>query len=342
MTVRQFNNGDTGCWDEYVLSTPGASCYHLSGWKNVVEKSFGHKTYYLLYEEGNRILGVLPLVHQKSFLFGNHIISLPYFNYGGVCAETQEISECLLKEAINIADRVMADHIELRDTRFMENGWVVKSKKVSMRLGLPEESEELWKGFPSKLRSQVKKPQKDGLWSRIGGEEELESFFKVFSINMRDLGTPVYSKSFFKNIFDQFHDSSRICTVFHGKEPVASGFLLGFKKMLEIPWASSIRTYNSMSPNMLLYWEALKYACENGFRTFDFGRSTPSEGTYRFKEQWGAKPVPLHWYYWLKDSRAMPEINPRNPKYRLAIEIWKKIPIRIAEILGPSIVKNLP
>ena len=160
---------------------------------------------------------------------------------------------------------------------------------------------------------------------------------------MRDLGTPVYSKSFFKNILEEFPETTWICTVYtKDKQPVASGFLLGFKEIIEIPWASSLRTYNRYSPNMLLYWSSVKFACEKGYKVFDFGRSTPNEATYRFKEQWGAKPVQLYWYYWIRNGGTVPELNPGNPKYSIAITIWKKLPVSMTRIIGPSIVKNLP
>jgi FemAB-related protein (PEP-CTERM system-associated) len=160
---------------------------------------------------------------------------------------------------------------------------------------------------------------------------------------MRDLGTPVYALSFFKNILATFPETTWICTIFSKDGlPIASGFLVGFKDNIEIPWASSLRKYNSLGPNMLLYWSVLKLACKRGYRVFDFGRSTPEEGTYRFKVQWGAKPVPLYWHYWLKNGGSLPEFNPKNPKYQLAIQIWKRLPVPLTRILGPAIVKNLP
>ena len=93
---------------------------------------------------------------------------------------------------------------------------------------------------------------------------------------------------------------------------------------------------------MLLYWTVFKFACDRSFKTFDFGRSTPDEGTYRFKEQWGAKPVPLYWYYWIGKGGELPELNPKNPKYRVAIAMWKKLPVSVTKVVGPSIVRNLP
>jgi FemAB-related protein (PEP-CTERM system-associated) len=270
------------------------------------------------------------------------LVSMPYFNYGGVCADSDANRDHLIEEAIKIAESLDASHIELRQEELLNNGFPFKSEKVSMRLHLPSSTDELWKSFPSKLRSQIKVPQKTGITARIGGIEQLDSFYEVFSINMSHLGTPVYPKCFFRNIFENFPNCTWICTVSLGNIPVASGFLVGFKNVLEIPWASSLRKYNRLSSNMLLYWTVLQFACEKGFSIFDFGRSTRSEGTYKFKEQWGATPSPMRWYYWLRNGGALPEITPRNPKYRMAIELWKKLPVPITRFLGPHIVKNIP
>ncbi len=344
MKVSLYKTEDKERWNEYVRGSSAASYYHHLGWKNIIEKSFGHKTYYLLAEdERSNVRGILPLVQIKSILFGNFMVSLPYFNYGGVCADDDGIGAKLLSEAIRLAEKNNMDHIELRQTSNLNSDLSVKTAKVSMLLKLPSKEEDLWNSFSSKLRSQIRRPTKEGMSSRIGRHEELDNFYSVFSVNMRDLGTPLYSKKFFRNILDEFPESTHICTVY-GKDgkPVASGFLVGFKQTLEMPWASSLRSYNRYSPNMLLYWDALRYACENGYTVFDAGRSTPGEGTYRFKEQWGAKPLQLYWHYWMKNGASLPELNPKNPKYRMAIKIWKKLPVALTKLLGPGIVKNLP
>jgi serine/alanine adding enzyme len=326
------------------MASHQASCYHLIGWKSVIEKSFGHKTYYLLSEDQNkRINGILPFVHLKSILFGNFAVSLPYFNYGGVCADDDEIRARLLHEATAIARAQKMDHIELRHLHNSVANMPVKTSKVSMRTTLPQTKDELWASFPSKLRSQVQRPVKEQMHTRVGQQDELDNYYEIFSRNMRDLGTPVYSKSFFRNILKEFPENAWICTVYTKEErPVASGFIVGFKKMLEIPWASSLRTYNRLSPNMLLYWNILEFACDRQYRIFDFGRSTAGEGTYKFKEQWGAKPIQLYWHYWMKNGGPLPEINPRNPKYKMAIKIWQRVPVVLTRLIGPHIVKNLP
>ena len=343
-SIHILQEAEMARWDRYVAESDEATCYHLSGWKSVIERSFAHKAYYLFSEDGDgRIQGVLPLVNLKSMLFGNFMISMPYFNYGGICATGEETSAQLIDAAIDLAVAHNAAHIELRHCRPLMRSMPVKTAKVAMHLRLPVDPEELLKSLPSKLRSQIRRPLKDGMIGVMGGAECLDDFYKVFAENMRDLGTPVYGKSFFRNILSEFPDSTRICIVRSREgKAVAAGFLLGFKKTLEIPWASSLRKYNSSSPNMLLYWTSLKYACENGYDVFDFGRSTPGEGTYKFKEQWGAKPVQLFWYYWLKNGGPLPELNPRNPKYEMAIKVWKKLPLSVTKLIGPAIVRNLP
>ncbi len=343
MGIRLYKEEDRNEWDRYVEASDHTTAYHQLGWKHVIERSFGHRTYYLMSEgEHGRIDGILPLVHLKSFAFGSFYVSLPYFNYGGVCADRPETTTALLQNAIRIISETGATHLEIRESTPFLGGLPYKSAKVSMRLELPDSLETLWKSFSSKLRSQIRKPQKEGFSVRIGGEEELDSFYRVFSRNMRQLGTPVYSKGFFQEIRKVFPQSTAICVVRDKNKPVAAGFLVGFKDTLEIPWASSLREYNRLAPNMLLYWSVLSFASGRGYKVFDFGRSTPGEGTYHFKAQWGATPVPLYWYYWMRDAGPLPEINPRNKKYRIAIEMWKRLPLVITQVIGPRIVRNIP
>lgn len=335
------NNDDE--LDKFIIDSNTSTLYHQINWSYVIEKTFGHNSYYLYAENSNGNLeGALPIVHIRSVIFGNFLVSLPFTSYGGICAANEEAEDLLISRAIKIAIKLNADFIEFRDEKPLNQGFPVKTTKVSMRLELPGSADELWKSFPSKLRAQVRKPKKEGMYCKIGKKDELESFYRVFSINMRDLGTPVYPMSFFENILDYFPENSWICTVYRGNLPMASGFLLGFKNKLEIPWGSAIRQYNRLAPNMLLYWNCLKFACEKGYRVFDFGRSTPGEGTYKFKQQWGAKPHQLYWNYWLRDGGVLPDLSPKNKKYLLAIKTWKKLPITITKMLGPKIAKYFP
>jgi len=329
-------------WDQYVHASPAASPYHLTGWKRVIEETFGHLTYYLYALQGNHIVGILPLVYLKSFLFGRFFVSLPYFNYGGIVAENEESRRRLLDGAIKIAQQEGATHIELRHTESYELGLPVKTPKVLMLLNLPETSEGLWKSFKSKLRSQIRRPEKEGFVVKFGQLDEVENFYQLFAYKMRDLGTPVYTKRFFESILTEFPETARICMVYDGNTPIAGGFIIGFKQLLQTPWAASLRAYDRFGINMMLYWNILKFGCEQGYKQFDFGRSTPDKGTYKFKKQWGSIPVQCYWHYWLAKGDELPDLNPDNPKYHLAINVWQKLPLPVTKFLGPKIVKFIP
>jgi len=343
MTIRLAEPRDIPGIDRFVSESDSTNLYHDYRWGRIAESCFGHKYRVLVSEnaEGG-IDGLFPFVHFDSLAFGNFIVSMPYFNYGGVAAKDDAARYDLIEEAIRLAKDLKARHIEFRQERSLGDGFREKTHKVSMRLRLPASPDELWKSFPSKLRSQVRVPQKAGLACRMGRLDELDAFYAVFSRNMRDLGTPVYPKSFFRRILEEFPENTCIASVYKGDLPVASGFLAGFKDRLEIPWASSVRDYNRLSPNMLLYWSCLKYACEKGYSTFDFGRSTRGESTYRFKEQWGAVPYPMVWSYWVSEGCEVPEMSPRNPRFQFAIKIWKRLPLPLTRMIGPRIIGYIP
>ncbi len=329
-------------WDRYASGSSRSSIYHLSPWSRLIKKLFGHESHYIAALENGTICGILPLVRLKSVIFGDFMISMPYFNYGGAIGNSKEIEEGLMDYAREMGRELKLDHIEFRDLR-ERSDIPVRTDKVCMHLKLPGSEDELWRSFPSKLRSQVRRPKKEGVETVVGSDELVDDFFQIFSRNMRDLGTPVYPIGFFREIISTFREHVAIVVVYHHHRPVAGAFLIGFKGMLEIPWASSLREYNRISVNMALYWKVLRYAIENGYHTFDFGRSTKGSGTYKFKKQWGAVEKQLYWYYWINgEAGTLPELNPRNPKYQLAIQAWKRLPVPVANYLGPMIVKNLP
>ena len=330
-------------WDRYVVSHPGGSGYHLMAWRRVMERSARRTTFYLMAtDEDQTVHGVLPLVFLSNRLFGRFLVSMPYVNYGGLLADTTEAHDALLNAAVALGKERGAAHIELRQSEVLDFGWPVKQHKVSMRLELAKQFETLWDGFPSKLRSQVRRARKAGMNVQVGGGELLDDFYQLLARNMRDLGTPVLARGIFEEFLKVLPEETRICVVSMAGRPMAAGFLYGFREVLEIPWAAADRRHKELSANMLLYSAALEHGCAAGYRVFDFGRSTPGSGTYQFKQQWGAKPLPLHWYYWLSKGGALPEISPRNPKFRLAIELWKRLPIPVTRMIGPMIVRNIP
>lgn len=326
--------------NEYVRRK--GSLYHLTDWSPLIKSVFNHNTYYFYaLDKDCRVCGVLPIVNLDSILFGNYMVSMPFFNYGGVIADNLTIENLLFDSAIDKARNLNVQHIEFRGTE-PRKGMETRVDKVNMLLELPESMDEIGNMIGSKKRSQVRRSLKEGVEVVIGQSELLADFYQVFAENMRDLGTPVYPRSFFKEILARFPDMTRIIILRKDKKPISAAFLIGFNGVLEIPWASTLRKYNSFSPNMLLYWEVIKFAIENGYKVFDFGRSTIDSGTYRFKKQWGAKPLQLHWHYWLNSGKELPNLNPSNPKYKIAISLWKRMPLVMANFIGPKIVKNLP
>jgi FemAB-related protein (PEP-CTERM system-associated) len=339
--ARLAQAADADRWEQFVSSHPRASLYHHYGWRDLIQRSFGHETlYWLAEDDAGHIVGVLPMVRLASRLFGDFAVSLPYFNYGGVLTTTSEARAHLLDAATHYAQTNSLSHLELREMS-AAGDWPARTDKASMILALPDSVEALDAQIGSKVRAQIRQARRHRHQVAIGGKELLDAFYRVFATNMRDLGTPVYSKQFFANILDTWKDQATL-VVIHAPQPVAAAFLLGYRDMMEIPWASTLRTANAMNMNMLLYWEVLAHTVQQGFRFFDFGRSTIDAGTYQFKKQWGARPFQHHWHYWLPLGAELPKLTPDNPKYRLAINVWRRLPVAVTTAVGPHIVKYLP
>jgi FemAB-related protein (PEP-CTERM system-associated) len=329
-------------WDGFVGTQQSAALYHRYAWRDVVRDVFGRETHYLLARSSSGIEGVLPLARLRSRLFGDFLVSLPYFNYGGVLAATPRARDTLLDAAVRLAVSLGVGHVELRHRENLCDAMPVRTDKVTLLLPLACGSEALWKRLSSKVRAQIRRPQKEGAAGDVGGPELLDEFYEVFAENMRDLGTPVYPRRFFARILRAFPAEARICVVRLAGRPVAAGFVIGDGRTLEIPWASSLRRANPLGVNMLLYWRILEFACERGYAVFDFGRCTVDSGTYRFKRQWGAEPQQLYWHYWLRDGGELPRLNHANPRFGLAVAAWRRLPLVVANRLGPLLVRNLP
>jgi len=373
--VEYAGHADQERWDSYVRTHPDATPYHLFGWRDVIHKAYGHTTHYLIATAENygadlplgrgetrrrrpgNIVGVLPLVHLDHILFGNDLVSMPFLDSGGMLAACEEVEKSLLSEAIELARRLGARRIELRHERLIAScGDVsafgndsrqaplkvaIRSNKARMLLNLPESSAALLRSFKSKLRSQVMKPVREGLIAKSGRAELLDDFYKVFLTNMRDLGSPVHSVRLMQHMVSEFSECVRIFVVYKATVPVAAALLIGFGNMLRNPWASSLREFSSLSPNMLLYLRMLEFACDSGYRTFDFGRSTRGEGTYKFKEQWGAEPAPLNWTYISLDGKSVDPESPGIERFEAARQCWRRLPLVVTKIIGPCIRKHI-
>lgn len=328
-------------WNAYVASHPQGTFYHRFEWFPLMARVFGHRILPLAMVSGEQVIGVFPLVHIRSRLFGRVLVSMPFVNYGGVLGDAPEIEEALWHAAIRTAREHGATSVEARHSAshgFIQQG---KQHKVGMMLTLAPTIEAQWKAFNAKLRNQIRKSELSGLSIRIGGATDVDAFYEVFSRNMRDLGTPVYHRHLFTTLFEVFPEACRVFTVWDHETVVAAAIAIAHRGTLEVPWAASRRDALPRCPNHRLYWELIQHAIKAGFTRFDFGRSTPGSGPYKFKAQWGAAEVPQFWEYWTA-SGTLPDVSPQNPRYALAVRLWKRLPLSMANKIGPSIVRNIP
>ncbi|MFT6905433.1 MAG: serine/alanine adding enzyme [Oleiphilaceae bacterium] len=341
LKIAQLTTHNQQQWTRYVEQHPNATIYHSLTIKKVIEQTFNHKTLYLMaVDKNDEVRGVLPLTQLKSRLFGDLYCAVPFFNYGGVLADNDSIETQLINHAWLTASTYGSQHIEYRQTHKLSD-LPCRDDKVSMILELPEHKECLWQNLGSKLRAQINKAAAHTHQVKIGKLELVDDFYQVFAQRMRDLGTPVYSKKLFINMLKQ-NASASIVVIYVKNRAASAGFILGWRNTLEIPWASSIKDANNQDNNMLLYWHILQFAIEQKYECFDFGRSSKDASTYKFKKQWGAKEYPLYWHYSLNEQDEIPSITTHNPKYQLAITIWKILPIWLTKIIGPHIVKYIP
>ncbi len=348
LSIRLATNNDKSAWDKYVISKPDASPYHLFAWKNAVEEAFGHKGYYLIAEDKKTIQGVLPFFHINFPLLVNELVALPFCDVGNILCNSEGTYIALMKEAYNLQQKLGTKKTQIRGELNIPDIEIVDvvrepHSKVRMLLELPGSSDLLFQGFKSKLRSQIRKAEKNGLTFQWNEQDDISEWYSVFSENMRDLGSPVHSKVFFEKIMKYYSENAKLGVVKYHKTPVGCCIILKIAGKVSIPWASTLRKYNKLAPNMLLYWHALKYSADIGCNTFDFGRSTEGEGTFKFKKQWGATPTPLNWYSLgkPKTSKNPTEELPVSRKREIITEIWQRFPLLLANTLGPIIRKYI-
>jgi FemAB-related protein (PEP-CTERM system-associated) len=291
-----------------------------------------------------RTIGRLPLAFVRSRIFGRFLVSLPFINTGGVVAADDAVARQLVDQAVALADKLDVRYLELRHERPIEHPRLTgrNESKVHMRLRLPATADELWQHLKAKVRNQVRKGESQpGAEAHWGRQELLDEFYDIFSHNMRDLGTPTFGKPLFKAILDEFSNEAELCVVRHGLRPVAAAVLVHGDGTTAVPNAGSLRRYNATNANMLMYWKLLERAVQRGSRVFDFGRSTIDSNTFRFKRQWGAEPYPAVWQYYVRRG-TIGDLRPDNPKFRLAIQAWRRMPLALSRWIGPSIACRIP
>jgi FemAB-related protein (PEP-CTERM system-associated) len=329
-------------WDRFAAPQPGFTHFHQFGWKSILEEVFGHECLYFVArgDDGN-LAAILPLVRVKSALFGHYLVSMPFLNYGGPLGSGEGIG-VLVGEATGEARRSGARLLELRSRTPLAVELPASHRKITVVLDLPSDQEVLFRSFSSKLRSQIRRPAKEGVTVRFGSDQ-VEPFYEVFSRHMRDLGTPTLPRRFFQAIADRFPVEAWFGCAWLGDEPVACGAGFRWGDEFEMTWASALAKYNRIAPNMMLYWAFMERAIAARVQLFNFGRCTPDSGTHRFKRQWGSRDEALWWYQWASGGASNAGTpSPEQGKYAWGPRLWRHLPLGLSRVLGPWIVKSIP
>ena len=327
-------------WDGFVLACPTATFFHRAGWLKLIEQVFGHRGYFLYAERDGVIEGVLPLAQVKSLLFGHALTGLPFAVYGGVAALSDDAGAALEAEAQRIAQSIGAEHLELRNVQARHADWPKQDLYVTFRKEIFPEEEANMLAIPRKARAMVRKGIKNGLTSQI--DADVNRFFALYADNTHRHGTPAMPKRYFAALLTEFGADAEVMTVCAPDgRPLSSVLSFYFRDEVLPYYAGDDESARDLAANDFKYWELMRRACARGLKLFDYGRSKQGTGSFAFKKNWGFEPTPLHYEYCLYKRDAVPQNNPNNAKYQLLIKCWRRLPISVANWLGPFIVRNL-
>ncbi|MFQ3198179.1 MAG: FemAB-related protein (PEP-CTERM system-associated) [Paraglaciecola sp.] len=345
--IRLATSADQVIWDQYVVQHPQTTPYHRFAWLQSIEAAYQHQSVSLLALQDEQVVGIMPCIAMKAPFRQLSFCALPYCDIGGALSNSEFIKEQLFAKALAALRQAGGSKLDYRDNASVQNEAAMASQKVRMLLPLPDTSVQLLAEFKSKLRSQIRKSEKNGLTSIIANDKkQTDDFYHIFSTNMRKLGSPVHSKKWFDALFKYYENNIVLSVVYSGTVAVGAGITLRNGTKMSIPWASTVAEHNKLAPNMMLYWSLLKHACDTGCNEFDFGRSTYGEGTYKFKRQWGAQPHQLSWRD-LANTQLENEQNTERSNFKLgklrplAEQLWSKLPIEVTTTLGPLIRKHI-
>ena len=334
------DHGSAKRWNDYVFGCPDATFFHRADWQDIIKNVFRHRTYFFYVEDAGEIQGVLPLAHVKSRLFGNSLIALPFAVYGGVAASNSKARQALEDAAQKLAQKLGVDHLEFRNIKPQHTDWPTQDLYVTFRKEILPEVEANMQAIPRKQRAMVRKGIKNGLTSTV--DRNSDRFFKLFSDNVHRHGTPAMPKRYFDTLLQVFGKDCEVLTVTGPDGQLLSSVLSFYFRDEVLPYyAGDDESARHFAANDFKYWELMRRACERGCKLFDYGRSKEGTGPYAFKKNWGFEPQPLHYEYCLYKRDAIPQNNPNNPKYKLFIAAWRRMPIGLANWLGPHIVRNL-
>jgi FemAB-related protein (PEP-CTERM system-associated) len=341
LRIGTLDDGTKEDWDRCDDSHPDATFFHRAGWQRVIERSFGHRTHFLYAASGGAIRGVLPLVHVKSLLFGNYLASTAFCVYGGPVADSETALQALDAAAIALAEKLGVGHVEYRYRLPREvPGWVAKSELyTTFRKAILPDPEKNMLEIPRKQRAMVRKGIKFELASEIAPDPS--RLYPVYAESVRNLGTPVFARRYFDNLKQEFGDACETLMITHQGRDIAGVMNFYFRDEVLPYYGGGIAAARQLAANDFMYWEVMRRACLRGIRVFDFGRSKRGTGAFDFKKNWGFTPEPLHYLYRLHKSTDLPDLNPLNPKFQLFIETWKRLPLPVANAVGPHIVRSL-
>ena len=339
LQVQQLGT-DTANWERFVDQCPQATFFHRVGWRTVIQTVFQHPSYYLYAESPEGIQGVLPLVHINSRIFGNALVSNPFCVYGGIAATTENAAEALTNAACKLADSLAVDYLEMRHLDRRNPGWPVKDALyVTFRKSLDRDPEANLRTIPRKQRAMVRKGIQANLCTELNGD--VERLYAAYSESVRNLGTPVLPKRYFRALKDVFGDDCEVLTVTRQGQTLAAVMSFYFRDQVLPYYGGGTEQARHYKANDFMYWDVMRRASERGILVFDYGRSKVGTGSYSFKKNWGFKPEPLFYEYYLVRAKALPDINPLNPKYRLFIQLWKRLPLPLSQFLGPYLARSL-
>ncbi|MEM7226386.1 MAG: FemAB family XrtA/PEP-CTERM system-associated protein [Pseudomonadota bacterium] len=338
--IKVLDHGAADQWDAFVLSHERATFFHRAGWKEVIERSFGHRCHFLYAERAGAVSGVLPLVHVKSALFGSSLVSNAFCVYGGPVARDPTSLAALDREAQDLAQSLGVDYLEYRLRDAEHPDWASNSELyATFRKALDPEAEKNLQAVPRKQRAMVRKGIKAGLTGQI--DRDIGRFFRIYSESVRNLGTPVFGRRYFETLKAVFGSDCEVLTVAQGDRALASVMSFTFRDEVLPYYGGGLPEARGVAAYDFMYWEVMRRACEDGIRVFDFGRSKRGTGAFSFKKHWGFEPEALHYEYKLLKASEIPSVNPLNPKYRLYIALWKRLPLAMANRIGPVVARAL-
>jgi FemAB-related protein (PEP-CTERM system-associated) len=340
LTVKTLDAQAMDRWDAYVQRAEMATFFHRAGWKTVLEKAFGHNTHFLYALDDGEIVGILPLAQVKSVLFGNTLSSLPFCVYGGIVADNEQVAQTLRQQACRLADSLGVGALELRNRQAGNSNWPVKDLYYTFRKAIDPDDEVNLKAIPNRQRAMVRKGIEEGLLSEWA--DTTERLFRVYAESVRNLGTPVFSSKYLRMLQEVFGSDCSVLMITHKGRDVAAVMSFYFRDEV-IPYygGSTAAARLLKGVNHLMYWELMRRSREQGYRLFDFGRSKAGTGPFSFKKNFGFEPQPLPYEYYLVTSDAIPDVNPLNPRYRLMINVWSKLPLPVANFIGPFLARSL-